>query len=130
MDGLKTFFKARKQTSLEGASPSDAAFILAQDSESPISPPSQEGSEVLDMLRVSWRVMYDEATDLDGIVLAEDVKAKGLLAMLLSFSRRTPRAQSPLLRKRVVRCWTCCECPGGLCTTKLPTWTALSWPRT
>jgi hypothetical protein len=79
MDGLKTFFKARKQTSLEGASPSDAAFILAQDSESPISPPSQEGSEVLDMLRVSWRVMYDEATDLDGIVLAEDVKAKGLL---------------------------------------------------
>jgi hypothetical protein len=23
--------------------------------------------------------MYDEATDLDGIVLAEDVKAKGLL---------------------------------------------------
>jgi hypothetical protein len=31
------------------------------------------------MLREFWRGMYDKATDLDGISLAEDVKAKCLL---------------------------------------------------
>ena len=62
MDGLKTFFKARKKISLEGVSPSDDAFLLAQDSESSIFPPSQEDNEALAMLRESWRGMYDEAT--------------------------------------------------------------------
>jgi hypothetical protein len=62
MDGLKTFFKARKKISLEGVSPSDDTFLLAQDSESSIFPPSQEDNEALAMLRESWRGMYDEAT--------------------------------------------------------------------
>jgi hypothetical protein len=62
MDGLKTFFKARKKIILEGVSPSDDAFLLAQDSESLIFPPSQENTEALAMLRESWRGMYDEVT--------------------------------------------------------------------
>ena len=62
MDRLKTIFKARKKISLEGVSPSDDAFLLAQDSESSIFPPSQEDNEALAMLRESWRGMYDEAT--------------------------------------------------------------------
>jgi hypothetical protein len=48
--------------SLEGVSPSDDAFVLSSDYESPISPPSQENNETPDMLRDSWRGMYDEAT--------------------------------------------------------------------
>jgi hypothetical protein len=47
MDGLMTFFKARKKISLKGASPSDDAFLLAQDFESFIFPPSQEDNEAL-----------------------------------------------------------------------------------
>jgi hypothetical protein len=62
MDGLKTFFKARKKISFEGASPSNDAFLLAQDSESPIFPPSQEDNEALAMLRESSQGMHDEAT--------------------------------------------------------------------
>ena len=63
MDGLKTFFKALKKISLEGGvSPSDDAFLLAQDSESLIFPPSQEDNETLAMLRESRWGMYDEAT--------------------------------------------------------------------
>jgi hypothetical protein len=62
MDGLKTFFKSRKKISLEGVSPNDDEFLLAQDSESLIFPPSQEDNEALAMLRESWRGMYDEAT--------------------------------------------------------------------
>ena len=60
MDGLKTFFKARKNISLEGVSPSEDTFFLAQDSESSIFPPSQEDNEALAMLRESWRGMYEK----------------------------------------------------------------------
>jgi hypothetical protein len=62
MDGLKTFFKARKKISLEGVSPSDDFFLLAQDPESFIFPPSQEDNKALAMLRKSWQGMYNEAT--------------------------------------------------------------------
>jgi hypothetical protein len=79
MNGLKTFFKERKNISLKGVSPSNDAFLLAQDSEYYIFPPSHEDNEALAMLRGSCRGMYDEATDLGGIGLAEDVKAKCLL---------------------------------------------------
>jgi hypothetical protein len=65
VDGLKTFFKARKKISLEGALPSDNSFLLAvlvQDTESPVFTPSQENNEALAMLRESWRGMYEKAT--------------------------------------------------------------------
>ena len=74
IDGLKTFFKARKKISLEGVSPSDDTFLRAQDSESSIFPPSQEDNEALAMLRESWRGMYDEATTAFSLA-EEDVKA-------------------------------------------------------
>jgi hypothetical protein len=62
MDRLKTILKAPKKIGLECVSNSDDAFLLAQDSESSIFPPSQKDNEALAMLRESSRGMYDEAT--------------------------------------------------------------------
>ena len=73
---MQRHFKPASKPGLAGVSPGDDVFLIAQESDTPVFPPSSADLEDLRIAKTAWVTTYAEADDEDSMASARELSHK------------------------------------------------------
>ena len=73
---MQRHFKPASKPGLAGVSPGDDVFLIAQESDTPVFPPSSADLEDLRIAKTAWATTYAEADDEDSMASARELSHK------------------------------------------------------